>query len=90
MSLPVIQNVIVRSEVSNGREQAWAALRLTQGRRVKSIVLSDFKAEEFGREAFSQAAKYARRLAEQLEVPYVKKRAPEMDNVSPLSQRKRG
>lgn len=71
--------VIIRSENAKGRENAWAALSVERGTKQDYVVVAQFTAEEFGAEAWAQAAKYARRLADRLGIAYRKKRADEFE-----------
>ena len=79
--MPVeLDGVVSRSEVVAGVEDAWAALRFVKDRRTEFAVLAHFKGKDHGDQAYSRAAKYARNLAAQLDLPHLGKRAAAATN----------
>lgn len=75
MDTTVVECVIARSEITLGKEDAWVALKIRLGARTDHVVVVHYKSKDYETEAFARAAKHAKTLAENLSVPFSRKRA---------------
>ena len=67
---PAVAGVIARS-THDHVENAWVSLILSSG---DPVLVVEFKAEDYGEEAWARAVKHGRGLAERLKVAFRKKR----------------
>jgi len=67
---PAVEGVIARS-TQDGVENAWVSLITSSG---DPVLVVEFKAENYGEEAWARAVKHGKGLAERLKVAFRKKR----------------
>lgn len=77
----IIHSVVGRSKVRDDTEDAWTALRFEESGSSSFVIIAHFKAADFGATAFKSAEKHARRLAEELVVPFASKRDTAGSNI---------